>query len=101
MRSSHVHLFIWVFNAPNIENKNAYIEFIKKTIKAYLTDNLNNPGLFEDLPSSFRKYNENECHFSYGWYSAAKKLIAKPLDSKFTNNEKKNVLIWRNTLPLR
>ena len=30
--SPHVHLFIWIFNAPNIENEAAYIEFIEKTI---------------------------------------------------------------------
>ena len=45
-------LFIWFFNAPNTEKKKAYIEFIEKK-KAYLPDNLNDPELFEDLPSSF------------------------------------------------
>ena len=27
--SPHVHLFIWIFNAPNIENEAAHIEFIE------------------------------------------------------------------------
>ena len=26
--SSHVHSYIWIFNAPNIENKAAYIDFM-------------------------------------------------------------------------
>ena len=32
--SSHVHSFVWIFNAPNIQNETAYIEFIEKTINA-------------------------------------------------------------------
>ena len=34
--SPHVHSLIWIFNAPNIQNKAAYIEFIEKTINALL-----------------------------------------------------------------
>ena len=30
----HVHSFIWIFHAPNIENEAAYIEIIKKTKNA-------------------------------------------------------------------
>ena len=30
MGSPHVHLFIWFFNAPNIENEAACIEFVRK-----------------------------------------------------------------------
>ena len=32
--SPHVYSLIWVFSAPSIENKAAYIEFIEKTINA-------------------------------------------------------------------
>ena len=39
--SPHVHLFIWIFNAPNIENEAAYIEFTEKIINAQLSDHLN------------------------------------------------------------
>ena len=28
--SPYVHPFIWIFNAPNIENEAAYIELIEK-----------------------------------------------------------------------
>ena len=31
--SPHVHSFIWIFNAPNVENEAAYIEFIEKNNK--------------------------------------------------------------------
>ena len=41
--SPHVHSFIWLFNAPNIENEAAYIESIEKTINAQLPDHLNDP----------------------------------------------------------
>ena len=94
--SPHVHSFIWIFNAPNIENEAAYIEFIKKTISTQLPDHLNDPELFElgktcqvhDHPTTCSKYSKNECRFSYGQYFAGKKIIAKPLDSKFSNDEK-------------
>ena len=43
----HVHLFIRIFNAPNIQNEVASIKFIEKTINAQLPDHLNNPELFE------------------------------------------------------
>ena len=45
--SPHVHSFIWIFNAPNIEDEAAYIEFIEKTINAQLPDHLSDPELFE------------------------------------------------------
>ena len=40
------------------------------------------------------KYNKNECPFFFGWYFTEKTIIAKPLDSKLSNEE---VLTWRNT----
>ena len=70
--SPYVHSFIWIFNAPNIENEAAYIEFIEKTINAQLPDHLSDPELFE-LVKTYQvhthsrtcwKYNKNECRFS-------------------------------------
>ena len=72
--SPHVHSVIWILNAPNIENKVAYIEFIEKT-NAQLPDHLNDPELFELV--------KNECR-----YFTEKTIVAKPLDSKFSNDEK-------------
>ena len=45
--SLHFHLFIWIFNAPNMENEAAYIEFIEKTLSVQLPDHLNYPEFFE------------------------------------------------------
>ena len=39
--SPHVHSFIWIFNATNIQNEDAHIEFIEKAINAHLQDHLN------------------------------------------------------------
>ena len=36
--------------------------------------------------------------FSYGRCVTEKTIIAKPLDSKFSNKEKQDILTWRNTL---
>ena len=44
--SPHVHSFIWIFNAPNIQNETGNIEFIEKTI-AQLRDHLKDPEIFE------------------------------------------------------
>ena len=45
--SPHVHSFIWTFNAPNIGNETAYIEFIEKTKNAEFQDHLKDLELFE------------------------------------------------------
>ena len=104
--SSYVHSFIWIFNTPNIQNDADYIDFIEKTINAQFPNHLNDPELFE-LVKKYQihahtrtcwKYNKNGCRFSYGRYITEKTIIAKPLDSKLNNDEKQEVLAWRNTL---
>ena len=104
--SPHVHSFIWIFNAPNIQNETAYVECIEKTINAQLPDRLKDLELFE-LVKTYQvhahsrtcwKYNENECRFLYGQYFTEKSIIAKPLDCKLSNNEKQEILTWRSAL---
>ena len=76
-------------------NETAYIEFIEKTTNSQLPDHLKEPELFElvktyQVHAHYRtcwKYNRNECHFSYGRYFTEKTIIAKPLDSKLSNDE--------------
>ena len=101
----NVHSFIWIFNVPNIQNEANYIEFIEKTINAQLPDHSSDPELFESDKTyqahahsrTCCKY-KNESRFLYGWYFTEKTIIAKPLDSKFNDNAKKEVLTWRNKL---
>ena len=91
----HVYSFIWIFNAPNIENEAVYIKFIEKTINAQLPDHLNDPDLFKLVKSHSRtcwKYRKNECRFSYGRYFTEETIIAKPLDYKFRNEKKQGIL---------
>ena len=45
--SPHVYSFIWVFNAPDIENEAVYIKSIEKTINVQLPDHWNDPELLE------------------------------------------------------
>ena len=77
----------------------AYIEFTEKTINTQLPNHLNDSELFE-LVKTYQvhvhsrtcwKYDKNECRFSYGRYFAEETIIAKPLDSKFSNQEKQNI----------
>ena len=93
-------------HAPNIQNEADCIDFNDTAINARLPNHLNDSELFElvktyqvhVLSRTCWKYIKNECRFSYGWYFTKKKIIAKPLDSKFNNDEKQEVLVWRNTL---
>ena len=38
---------MWIFNAPNIQNETAYIDFIEKTINARLPNHLKDPEIFK------------------------------------------------------
>ena len=87
---------MWIFNAPDIENEAIYIEFIEKIINVQLPNYLNDPELSE-LVKTYQvhihsrtcwKYNKNEYRFSYNCYFTEKKIITKPLDSKFSNEKK-------------
>ena len=65
---------------------------------------MKDPELFELVKKSkvhahsknFWKYNKNECCFSYGRYFIGKTIIAKPIDSKLSNDEKEEILTWKN-----
>ena len=48
------HSFIWIFNALNIENEAANIEFFEKTINAQLPDHLNDQSFLSQ--SRFNKF---------------------------------------------
>ena len=94
---AHVHSFIWIFNAPNIQTETAYIEFIEKVINAQLSDHLEDPELFKLVKTdqvhshsrTYWKYDKNECRFPYGLNFTEKTIIAKSLDFKLSNDEKK------------
>ena len=70
----NVHSFIWIFNAPNIQNEANYIDFIEKAINAQLPDHSSDPELFESDKTyqvhahsrTCWKYNKNESRFLYG-----------------------------------
>ena len=94
------------FYSPNTENEVVYIEFIEKTINAQLPDHLNDLQLFnlvktyqtDATSKKYWKHNKSECRFSYSLHFTEKTIIAKPLDSKFSNNEKEVIVTWRNAL---
>ena len=44
--SPHVHAFIWILDAPKIENKFAYLDFVENSISASLPDPQNEPEMF-------------------------------------------------------
>ena len=76
--SPHVRSFIWIFNAPNIENEAAYIQFIEKTINAQLLDHLNDPELFELVKTyQVKSYIDNDLY-------PAKVNVIDPTKDNFT-----------------
>ena len=94
------------FNAWNIENEAAYIYLIEKAINAQLSNHLKDPKVFE-LVKAYQvhahsrtcwKYSKNECRLSYRRYFTEGEILAKPLDCRFSSDEKQKVLAWRNTL---
>ena len=94
--SPHAHSYIWIYNAPNIKNEAGHIEVIEKTINAQLPEHLNDLELFE-LVKTYQAYTHSR---TYGIttrinvaspmviFLTEKTIIAKPLDSKFSNDEK-------------
>ena len=104
--SPHVHSFIWVFDAPNIQDEKRYISFVENTINVQLPDPQDQPELFE-LVKTYQihahsrtcwKYNKNECRFSYGRFFSSKTIISKPLEPHLSKDEKQEILIWRKML---
>ena len=58
--SLHVHSFIWIVNAANIQDEEAYIQFVENTINAQLPDVYDQPELFHlvktyQITCSFKK----------------------------------------------
>ena len=60
--SSHIQLFIWIFNARNIANEATHIEFIEKTKNVQLPDRLNVRERFEFV----KTYNSSLLYFLSG-----------------------------------
>ena len=65
---------------------------------------MNGPELFEfgriyqvhALSTRCWKYKKNECRFPYGHNFTEKRMAAKPLDFKFSNDDKQELLTRRN-----
>ena len=51
--SPHIHSFIRIFNALNVQNVTVYIEFIDETVNFYLLDHLSNQKLCELVKTEF------------------------------------------------
>ena len=82
--SSYVHSFIWIFNAPNIQNEAASLGLLRKTKNSQLLAYLNDPDVFL-LVKNYQVY----VHSSN---------LLKTQNCNFTNDEKNEVLTLTNTL---
>lgn len=54
--------FIWIFNVPNIEDEEEFIDFIERTINAKLPDYETKPGILK-LVKSYQIH----CHYKTCW----------------------------------
>ena len=103
--SPNVDSFIRIFTAPNIQNAAGCIHFIKKTTNVQLLHHLINPEIFDRIKTyqvhaqsrTCWKYNKNYCHSSYSWYFTEMARISKPIDSKFSSDEKQGFSRKRST----
>ena len=104
--SPHVHAFIWILDAPKIENKFAYLAFVENSIGASLPDPQNEPEMFA-LVKTFQihshsrtcwKYKKNKCRFSYGRFFSDRTIISKPLDDSLSSEQKSEKMNWRRTV---
>ena len=77
----------------------------EKKVNAQFPDHLNDQELLEIVKAyqihthsrTCWKYKKNECRLSFRRYFT-KKAIAKPFHIKISNEEKQEILTWRNTL---
>ena len=96
--SPHVHSFIWVQNAPKLNEttKQDYIEFVDKIVRADLPDAKKEPDLHRLVSryqvhthsQSRRKYKNVPYRFHYGRYFTARTIIGEPLIENFSESDK-------------
>ena len=100
--SPHVHAFIWILDAPKIENEFAYLAFVENSISASLPDPQNEPEMFV-LVKTFQihshsrtcwKYKKNKCRFSYGHFFSDRTMISRPLDDSLSSEQKSEEMNW-------
>ena len=106
--SPHIHSFLWIKNAPTLtsETEQQYINFVESTVSAKLPDPSEQPDLYNFVKTyqihthsrTCWKYNKNKCRFHYGRYFTDRTIIAKPLPSDLNDDEKNEILVWRENI---
>ena len=95
-----------ILNAPDTQNEDAYFKFVEQTINAQLPDTLHEPQLFE-LVKTYQvhftqKFSGNTTRMNaalpmVNFLLKTENYYYKTIDSKFTNDEKQQVLTWTKT----
>ena len=98
-KKGQAHMSIYLYRFSMHEIFKMYLPTLsisRKTINTQLLDHLKDPELLELVKiyqvhaysGTYLKYNKNESCYSCGRYFTEKIIIAKPLDSKFSNDKK-------------
>ena len=82
-RSPHVHAFVWILDAPRINDETEYKYFVERTISAVLPDSESETCLPEPVKlyqidshsRTCRKYKKNKCRFSHGCFFSNRTII--------------------------
>ena len=106
--SPHIHSFIWIANSPTLTlyTIDSYIERLDKMISAELPNVEEEPGLFELVKTyqlhrhsnTCKKYKNESCRFHFGRFFTEKTIIGKPLPGNLPEEERKNILAWRERI---
>ena len=106
--SPHLHALIWTSDCPTLtsENKEVYVEFIDKHVKAFLPDEQTDLELHELVKTyqrhnhskTCRKYKNITCRFNFGQFFSNRTIVAEPLNIDLDEEIRRNILDWRTKI---
>ena len=104
----HLHALIWTSDCPTLtsENKEVYVEFIDKHVKAFLPDEQTDLELHELVKTyqrhnhskTCRKYKNITCRFNFGQFFSNRTLVAEPLNIDLDEEIRRNILNRRTKI---
>ena len=106
--SPHVHVFLWITDPVILtkDNKEEYIAFVDRIIRADLPDKELEPELFNLVKTyqlhahskTCRKYKNEICRFHFGKYFTDRTIIASPLSDELDEDTKNEILQKRKSI---
>ena len=106
--SAHIHSFLWILNPPVLTNDtmDVYIKFVDDTVQAVIPNEATDKDLYvlvkkyqtHSHSKSCMKYKNSECRYHFGRYFTERTIIAKPISSYLSNDEKGSIIAKRSSI---